>query len=427
MGQSRRNSTPAGPFAILHGGGEFRSRLRCFQNVPLLDAAPRRTENGERRTGNGELRTASSMFDKFHEECGVFGILDHEDAANLVYLGLYALQHRGQESAGIASISTDPRHSEANIGRAGGTDGTGERFIAAGRAADPRRERDGLRRRHLHAGAPGAAPRGHGDRARPLLDRRRIAPLQRAADRRLDAQGADRGRAQRKPRQRRRAAPRARAGRRDLQHDERHRGASCTWSRDRRRRTWSSRCSTPSRASAAPTRSSFSRRARSSPPATRTASARSSSAGSTPSSCVSSETCAFDLIEAETIREIEPGEVLVIEDGRGLTNSVRVLREPSTEREARCVFEHVYFARPDSVVFGQNVGRGAQAVRREAGATSIRSTPTRRPRSRFRRLRGARVRAATPASRSSTASCATTTSAARSSSRSSRSATSASK
>jgi len=43
------------------------------------------------------------MFDKFHEECGVFGIFNHPDAANLTYLGLYALQHRGQESAGIVS------------------------------------------------------------------------------------------------------------------------------------------------------------------------------------------------------------------------------------------------------------------------------------------------------------------------------------
>ena len=45
------------------------------------------------------------MYDKFHEECGVFGVDGHPDAANLTYLGLYALQHRGQESAGI--VSTD--------------------------------------------------------------------------------------------------------------------------------------------------------------------------------------------------------------------------------------------------------------------------------------------------------------------------------
>src|SRR6185312_8991629 len=43
------------------------------------------------------------MLDKFHEECGVFAIYGHPEAANLTYLGLYALQHRGQESAGIAS------------------------------------------------------------------------------------------------------------------------------------------------------------------------------------------------------------------------------------------------------------------------------------------------------------------------------------
>src|SRR5436190_12626524 len=43
------------------------------------------------------------MIDKFHDECGVFAIYGHPEATNLAYLGLYALQHRGQESAGIAS------------------------------------------------------------------------------------------------------------------------------------------------------------------------------------------------------------------------------------------------------------------------------------------------------------------------------------
>ncbi|RPJ84302.1 MAG: amidophosphoribosyltransferase [Acidobacteria bacterium] len=44
------------------------------------------------------------MFDKLHEECGIFGIFGHSEASNLTYLGLYALQHRGQESAGIAAF-----------------------------------------------------------------------------------------------------------------------------------------------------------------------------------------------------------------------------------------------------------------------------------------------------------------------------------
>ena len=43
------------------------------------------------------------MFDKFREECGVFGIFGHAEASKLTYLGLYALQHRGQESAGLAA------------------------------------------------------------------------------------------------------------------------------------------------------------------------------------------------------------------------------------------------------------------------------------------------------------------------------------
>ena len=47
------------------------------------------------------------MFDKLHEACGVFGIFGHSEASKLTYLGLYSLQHRGQESAGIAASDGD--------------------------------------------------------------------------------------------------------------------------------------------------------------------------------------------------------------------------------------------------------------------------------------------------------------------------------
>ena len=50
------------------------------------------------------------MFDKLHEECGVVAIYGHPEASNLTYLALYALQHRGQESAGIASSGGDEIH-----------------------------------------------------------------------------------------------------------------------------------------------------------------------------------------------------------------------------------------------------------------------------------------------------------------------------
>ncbi len=55
-------------------------------------------------------------FDKLHEECGVFALYDHPEAANLVYLGLYALQHRGQESAGIAVSDGRKIHSVRKMG-----------------------------------------------------------------------------------------------------------------------------------------------------------------------------------------------------------------------------------------------------------------------------------------------------------------------
>ncbi len=55
-------------------------------------------------------------FDKLREECGVFALYGHEEAANLVYLGLYALQHRGQESAGMASSDGRKIHSVRKMG-----------------------------------------------------------------------------------------------------------------------------------------------------------------------------------------------------------------------------------------------------------------------------------------------------------------------
>jgi amidophosphoribosyltransferase len=65
---------------------------------------------------------------------------------------------------------------------------------------------------------------------------------------------------------------------------------------------------------------------------------------------VASETCAFDLIGAEYIREVEPGELLIFEKGKAL-QSIKVY-EPTPKH---CIFEYVYFARPDSQVYGQNV------------------------------------------------------------------------
>src|SRR5246127_1830853 len=54
--------------------------------------------------------------DRFHDECGVFGVFGHEEASKLTYLGLYALQHRGQESAGIVSSDGAALYIEKGMG-----------------------------------------------------------------------------------------------------------------------------------------------------------------------------------------------------------------------------------------------------------------------------------------------------------------------
>src|SRR5437868_5627297 len=81
---------------------------------------------------------------------------------------------------------------------------------------------------------------------------------------------------------------------------------------------------------------------------------------------LASETCAFDLIHAKFIREIEPGEVLIINE-----NGLRSERPFPEERPAFCMFEYVYFARPDSMIGGVNVGK----VRIEMGRELARKFP----------------------------------------------------
>jgi hypothetical protein len=120
--------------------------------------------------------------------CGVFGVFNHPEAANLTYLGLHALQHRGQESAGIVTSEGGTLHAVRKMGL------VSEVFTS-----------------DVFAQLP-----GRGDRPRPLHHRRRLAAQEHpAADRRGPAQ-LDRRRPQRQPRQRRAAARRPRGGRRHL-------------------------------------------------------------------------------------------------------------------------------------------------------------------------------------------------------------------
>ena len=81
---------------------------------------------------------------------------------------------------------------------------------------------------------------------------------------------------------------------------------------------------------------------------------------------VASETCAFDLVGATLIRELKPGEFVRLVDGR-----IEELPRLAPRPVSRCVFELVYFARPDSTVFGESVDR----VRRELGRQLAREQP----------------------------------------------------
>ena len=86
---------------------------------------------------------------------------------------------------------------------------------------------------------------------------------------------------------------------------------------------------------------------------------------------VCSETCAMDLIGATYVRDVEPGEVLVIS-----ADGLRSIKPFPPAPLAHCVFEHVYFARPDSYVFGTQRQRSAHRARARCSRASSRSMPT---------------------------------------------------
>jgi amidophosphoribosyltransferase len=83
---------------------------------------------------------------------------------------------------------------------------------------------------------------------------------------------------------------------------------------------------------------------------------------------VASETCAFDMMEAEAVREIEPGEILFISSS-GIKSERISPKDPANH--AHCIFEHVYFSRPDSKIFGE----GVHLVRRRLGHELAREHP----------------------------------------------------
>jgi len=298
--------------------------------------------------------------------CGVFGIINHKDAANLVYLGLYALQHRGQESAGIATISLDSVASDTNLGEPIGSSGAGEQIIAPGAPQiHVEKEMGYVNDIFTHerlSRLPGDTAIGHvrystagGSmlcNAQPIVAAMSKGLIAIAHNGNL-INGAD------------------------LRHELEQEGAIFNTMSDtevmvhliarsrerdleralvdalsRVKGAYSIAVLAPGRIYAARDPYGF----------------RPLILGRLDDALVvSSETCAFDLIGAETIREIRAGEIVAME----CPDRLRVVHQFPSTREARCIFEHVYFARPDSTIFGNNVAE----VRKRFGAQLAREHP----------------------------------------------------
>ncbi|MFH1755566.1 MAG: amidophosphoribosyltransferase, partial [Candidatus Latescibacterota bacterium] len=81
---------------------------------------------------------------------------------------------------------------------------------------------------------------------------------------------------------------------------------------------------------------------------------------------IASESCALDIIGAEYVRDMKPGELVVIDEG-----GIRSVSAQKSSKQAKCIFEFIYFSRPDSIVFGENVDK----IRRRLGVVLAQNHP----------------------------------------------------
>jgi amidophosphoribosyltransferase len=262
------------------------------------------------------------MLDKFKDECGVFGIFDHPEAANIAYLGLYALQHRGQESVGIASGDG----TRLKLARALGH--VADAFDEDRLATLPGRLAIG-HVRYSTAGDSGLANAqpflidcAHGQIA--ICHNGNLVNAQELRDA-LVAQGS---------------IFQTTSDTEVLLH---------LYARSHAATREDALIEALSQVQGA---FSFVLLTKDSVVAVR------DPHGFRPlvmgrlgdARIFCSETCALDLIGATYERDVEPGEVVIAGPG-----GVRSLRPFPPARLSHCIFEHVYFARPDSLVFGESV------------------------------------------------------------------------
>ena len=260
--------------------------------------------------------------DRFHDQCGLFGIYGHPEASRLTYLGLYALQHRGQESAGIVASDGQRLRVEKGMGLVSDLF-TDERLDALPG------ERAMGHVRYSTAGDTVAA------NAQPILIDCHRGPIALGHNGNLVNAALLRHELE--------AAGSIFQSTSDTEvilhlyarsHRERQEDAIAA-SLSKIMGAFSLLFLTPDMLVAARDPWGF----------------RPLVVGRLgDATIVCSETCALDLIDATYVREVEPGELLVI-DRKGM----RSFKPFPPEAHRQCIFEHVYFARPDSLVFGRNV------------------------------------------------------------------------
>jgi amidophosphoribosyltransferase len=280
--------------------------------------------------------TLNLIDDHFHDECGVFGVFGHPEASNLAYLGLYALQHRGQESAGI--VSSDG--TELYLHRAMG-------------------EVEEIFQPNVLAQLPGSLAIGHtrystaGDKA--LLN---AQPIMIDCNKGKVALGHNGN------------LTNAAEWRRKLEH----RGSIFQTNSDTEvivhliARSQARNLSGALGDALNQVEGAYSllvltqdelyaaRDPRGFRPLVL---GKLTTPGGFDSWLVASETCAFDLLNAHYVREIEPGEMVRISK-MGI-ESIRFAPEKQLQQ---CIFEHVYFSRPDSIIFGRSVNESREMLGR---------------------------------------------------------------
>ena len=270
------------------------------------------------------------MADKFKDECGVFGISGHPEAANLTYLGLYALQHRGQESAGIASSNGK----RVSLSRAMG-------YVADSFDEDKLAELSGsLAIGHVRYSTAGESNLVN---AQPILIDCSHGEISLCHNGNI-------------------------VNATELRQRLVHEGSIFQTNSDTEvilhlyARSQAAAAEDAIIESVSQIRGAFSivMLTKEKLIAVRDPHGfRPLAVGRLgDATIVCSETCALDLIGATYIRDVEPGEVLVISK-----SGMRSYKPFAAASPAHCIFEHVYFARPDSYVFGQSVNE----VRTELG------------------------------------------------------------